>query len=605
MENSLLPRWKAFLAATLAMIVLVGCGARIDTVLTVEKDESGTREMHLTLSESDFEEYVEGSVDDLEAVIKENLPEQLEVSDITTDDGDLKATFTLEFDSPEDYLEKVSALVDDTELQADISVPDTLFVQGVVVEESFTSDELLEWLVIALEDEGLVDSDAASDALDNSGDKELKFGDETEAAHEPFQVSNVQDRGLALVEMETSLLEPGSFSRIIRYSMSSEVYEEDPEEFDAFFESIVPEGGDLEQSSGDPITWTVEFAADDADGLAAKTATALDSDAVEFSVEQDSSGAQVHTTIVNMADCVNMCSEDAPTMTDTLRVPAHWEFDGYAEPDQDHQVVMEEVSATPLEFSASVQLHAVEVTTKLWPDSTIETIVDVSLDGGAVTEELTESLTPEEAVGRLDVSESDELTTLTLTLDRVSYEEFNENTAAFLPGAHIETTERPGTFFREEQSVYLHANLAELLGNAPVAEGVTHRIEPQGALSLAEEGAEETSAESLDELSDQSFELSSVKLSAWITLGVIAAFIVALALVLVVFRKQISQAYASWSQKKQAQREAQDAHRNAGTGPYTAASPQQSVPGEGQTPADASAPSDPGAPREWSEADLI
>src|SRR5699024_6731542 len=352
MENSLLPRWKAFLAATLAMIVLVGCGARIDTVLTVEKDESGTREMHLTLSESDFEEYVEGSVDDLEAVIKENLPEQLEVSDITTDDGDLKATFTLEFDSPEDYLEKVSALVDDTELQADISVPDTLFVQGVVVEESFTSDELLEWLVIALEDEGLVDSDAASDALDNSGDKELKFGDETEAAHEPFQVSNVQDRGLALVEMETSLLEPGSCSRISRYSMSSEVYEEDPEEVDAFFEAIVPVGGDLEQSSGDPITWTVEFAADDADGLAAKTAPALDSDAVEFSVEQDSSGAQVHTTIVNMADCVNMCSEDAPTITDTLRVPAHWEFDGYAEPDQDHQVVMEEVSATPLEFSA-------------------------------------------------------------------------------------------------------------------------------------------------------------------------------------------------------------------------------------------------------------
>src|SRR5699024_12215835 len=104
--------------------------------------------------------------------------------------------------------------------------------------------------------------------------------------------------------------------------------------------------------------------------------------------------------------------------------------------------------------------------------------------------------------------------------------------------------------------VYLHANLAELLGNAPVAEGVTHRIEPQDALSLAEEGAEETSAESLDELSDQSFELSSVKLSAWITLGVIAAFIVALALVLVVFMEHISPDIASWSHKKQAQRDA-------------------------------------------------
>src|SRR5699024_7790461 len=182
---------------------------------------------------------------------------------------------------------------------------------------------------------------------------------------------------------------------------------------------------------------------------------------------------------------------------------------------------------------------------------------------------------------------------------------FNENTAAFLPGAHIETTERPGTFFREEQSVYLHVNLAELLGNAPVAEGVTHRIEPQGALSLAEEGAEETSAESLDELSDQSFELSSVKLSAWITLGVIAAFIVALALVLVVFRKPTSRACASWAQQGQGQREAQDAHRNARPGPCTAACAQRSGPGGGQTPADASAPSDPGAPREWSEADLI
>jgi len=605
MENSLLRRWKAFLAATLAMIVLVGCGARIDTVLTVEKDESGTREMHLTLSESDFEDYVDGSVKDLEAVIKENLPEELEVSDIKTDDGDLKATFTLKFDSPEDYLEKVSALVEDPDLQADISVPDTLFVQGVVVEESFTSDELLEWLVTALEEEGLIDSDAASDALDNSGEKKLKFDDETEETYEPFQVSSVQDRGLDSVEMETSLLEPGSFSRIIRYSMSSEVYEEEPEEFDNFFNSIVPEGGTLEQSSGDPVTWTVEFAADDADGLAARTATALDSDAVEFSFEQDSSGAQVHTTIVNMADCVNMCSETAPTITDTLRVPAHWEFEGYAEPDQDHQVVMEEVSTTPLEFWASVQLHAVEVTTKLWSDSTIETILDVSLDGAAVTEDLKEALTPDETVGRLDVSESDELTTLTITLDRVSYEEFNETTATFLPEAYIEASERPGTFFREEQGVYLHFNLAELLGNAPVSEGATHRIEPQGALSLAEEGAEEVSAESLAELSDQSFELSSVKLSAWITLAVIAAFIVAFALVLVVFRKQISQAYASWSQKKQAQREAEEAQRNAETGRYAATSSQQFVPGAGHALADAGAPSEPGAQREWSEADLI
>src|SRR5699024_11437925 len=97
----------------------------------------------------------------------------------------------------------------------------------------------------------------------------------------------------------------------------------------------------------------------------------------------------------------------------------HWEFEGYAEPEQDHQVGMGEVSTTPLEFSASVQLHSVEVTTKLWPDSTIETIIEVSLDGGAVTEEFTESLTPEESVGRIDVSESEELTTLTITLDRV------------------------------------------------------------------------------------------------------------------------------------------------------------------------------------------
>lgn len=98
---------------TIFALVLSACsGATLKTELNLDDANKGSRVMNLTIeNSSDNSDSVKGGNDAIDASIKKHLPEGLEFSGITTEGDTAKGTFTIKFDSVDDYRKKVEGLL--------------------------------------------------------------------------------------------------------------------------------------------------------------------------------------------------------------------------------------------------------------------------------------------------------------------------------------------------------------------------------------------------------------------------------------------------------------------------------------------------------------
>ena len=99
---------KAFLKAA-AVCMLAGCGAVINTELTVDKNFAGQRTITLEISNSDVNQYVTGGLAALKSVADSKIPAGLTCA--TSASGDKSyITFVLAFSNLNGYRSKVQAL---------------------------------------------------------------------------------------------------------------------------------------------------------------------------------------------------------------------------------------------------------------------------------------------------------------------------------------------------------------------------------------------------------------------------------------------------------------------------------------------------------------
>ena len=76
-----------------AVLILTGCGGKLETDLTVNEDLSGTRHMALSVDMSENSQYINGDAENITATIEQNCPEEISFSSDNTDD-----VVTLNFD---------------------------------------------------------------------------------------------------------------------------------------------------------------------------------------------------------------------------------------------------------------------------------------------------------------------------------------------------------------------------------------------------------------------------------------------------------------------------------------------------------------------------
>lgn len=232
------------LAAFFSMVFLAGCekSAQINTTLTFDKEMKGERTMHVELSKESFAENVTGSMEDLQAIFKENCPEEL-TYEFSETESSYVADIHLAFDSEDDYYEKVEEITE-IEKPGSINTADSVFRSGIEVKEEFESKDLLGWLVDALIEKQFVTAENESYIFDNSGCIVKYEGAEYTSSNSYIYVSQVTSAELDRIRIKTSLNLDGTWNREISFYVPKDSMAENGDEIKKFLEEGVAKGAE-------------------------------------------------------------------------------------------------------------------------------------------------------------------------------------------------------------------------------------------------------------------------------------------------------------------------------------------------------------------------
>ena len=482
-------KWRKLRLASLAgiiAVILAACGGEVDTLLTLDRAGAGTRVMTVTVSASDVEEYASGGVGAINSVAASNLPTSLEFTPLVASGDSYVGGFTLTFDSPEDYRQKVLTLLADSgfteQIQLSFTVADSVFLSGATIDENFTSVDLLGWLTNALVAEGVVPQENAGDIL-SSGSSILSYNGEDHALYyNQIQFSSGEVGGISSVLMTTRPTADGAWERTIRMAMNSEEYGGNKATVDEYFADIADAGAvvtDASEDGGYEQVWDVSFSGDVA-AIAEFTALTLSSNDVIFQFHEGAGGPRGLVSAMVLADqanCLNICGGSYPedSIKAELVLPGSWSVAA----DNETPVSENVLDNGDLSISYSPDDTALSL---LYSPALIDAAVDTKFGlTGSVSQTLTLTtgvLTEEEAesiVAGLDfgggvatvTSATDEdATVFTLEVSADSPEAFTELYPEAFPGGQFYFQDN-GNFFVRDVSVVFDMNLAEIVGAQP------------------------------------------------------------------------------------------------------------------------------------------
>lgn len=157
-------RLFALMACCVFLVLLTGCGMNTD--MKISSDFAGERVIVCEELSNTSLMFSSAKVTDITECLKKRCPPQMEFSSQYTDDKQSKViyTFTLKFDSLDDYTTKVAALIGRTpSVEYTYKSPkEQLFKSGFSLNEDFESKDLLAWVKTALKEELNLSRDLSS-----------------------------------------------------------------------------------------------------------------------------------------------------------------------------------------------------------------------------------------------------------------------------------------------------------------------------------------------------------------------------------------------------------------------------------------------------------
>jgi|GEM_PF-2026457 len=213
------------LVALTSAVLLAACGADVNTQLELDKNYSGERQFVLTMAESDADT-LSGGVDAAEQAFQSHLPDALAFEGIESVEDGYKATFTMQFDDVADYRNKITSLLDasdiaESERDMNVQVDEQQLVTSIVFEEDFYNDELMGWASDALIEEGVVPG--TTPVLTSNGTASVVFnGEEVDNATSLPRInfSLTEDRRFEEIDLDFEILDSGEFNIAMDYLVS-------------------------------------------------------------------------------------------------------------------------------------------------------------------------------------------------------------------------------------------------------------------------------------------------------------------------------------------------------------------------------------------------
>ncbi|WP_415830022.1 hypothetical protein, partial [Helcobacillus massiliensis] len=331
-----MPRALMMMAiAAVMMLVLAACGPTLNTKLTIDDKGAGSRVISLVITQSDMES-IPGGAGVIDETIKANVPGEITYHGMSSGaDGATVYNFEITFTDPADYEAKAQKVLDaggvDKQASVTLTLPKKPFAEGARIDENFTSADLLAWAANALE--AKLGSDTVS-ASDFSGSGEVTVAlpgqDEITDQLEPIDAGEASQHGFTAIAVKTGGIGSGdALTRTITYTLPADSYARSPKDYDAWIDSVTPDGGKAEKSTDDngDTQWVLTLPEGDAQAISAQTDTALNTSgtSLEVTTEPDSENPLRSTTYVtDTLTCSTICT-DSGVIRAEHDVPEGWE----------------------------------------------------------------------------------------------------------------------------------------------------------------------------------------------------------------------------------------------------------------------------------------
>lgn len=478
-QHGVLRRGVLLVLALVCALAVTGCGATVDTVLTIDAAGKGTRTMTATARTSAIAEHVKGGVKAVETSIRKRLPEGVTYHGRAAKGDSTVFTLTLSFGSLEDYRRKVALLVSKGTgkpflPRIDLDAPDTIFRHGVSLSENFTSADLLGWIGHGMADDGIIDRGNLSNLFE-SGTATVVFGGRSVATTNPVDLDAITDDGVSRVVMQTELRDDGTAVRTIAVALNARSYAANRAKFDAWFAEAAGSEATVEKKAGADGTTEWWVAIDGpADRIAAVTARVLGVKSSAFGVTEevvDDGGPAVVRSVTSSTTC-GICARtggtEAAVVDEVVMTPGWQPVSGAAISDhtvRDRVVFSVVGGSTPATFRLPIPFQQVRATTRLGADHSIEqdiVYVVSAADRVRAGRQLTTMLAPAPEFGSLETREAGGTVEYVVRLRSPDWKGYNLMVERYLPGTLIAVDEVSGGPLRVESQVSVLLDLSRV-----------------------------------------------------------------------------------------------------------------------------------------------
>ena len=333
-------------AGTVLLLALIicftaACGAEISTKLTVDGSFNGTREITAVIDSDDITK-VTGGAAALEQVIKESKPADMDYT-VKNDGGNTVITFTIKFSGLEEYRTKINNIIDagrteDSDLVHEVvfETGKTYFKEGFRLSENFTSIDLLNWYINALEESGIISESQGN--WYEIGENKIVFSGKEYSSGSRLEADEQIKRCLSGINVTTTVTTAGDFERVIEFTSDNDTEEELEEAgcvLEEYLKNLCPDGDKFEKTSGEDSynnTYAFTLSAGSAEELIEKTDAVLQTKnrlSITAEALEDTPGTAA-ISVTESIDGTYYIDYDSARVTSRLRV-----YDGVKYADAD------------------------------------------------------------------------------------------------------------------------------------------------------------------------------------------------------------------------------------------------------------------------------
>lgn len=545
--------------------ILSACGAQVNTLMKVNPDGSGSRNITVQVSKSNFTQYVTGGVSEIQAIIDADMPKQMSASKITEANDKYVVTFTIAFDSIKQYEEKIKAILDaggdDTAYTSDVVLADSAFRSGLSIDENFSSKDLLNWFEKGIEKAGLVED---LDSVLETGDTVVDFaGHQQDLYSGAITYNSTASEGLTKISVSTVDQGDGTWTRSIFLEMPTASYVLKKDDIDAYLEDQEAEVTDALTDNPNAVAWKAVISGT-AEQISSATDQLLsDPDAV-FSVGE--AGVKPGTIVPYMEvtdqfTCAAICSQDV-NQSRLIALPDNWgttnstlqavgDIDSFAEYNPwftgAAELVQEDLNLYQYssnlngdDLAAYPTITGLSFTTAFEFGGAMAENIKLNLTGISAedAEAITESLAdPDKGITASSNAQGDTGYTVTMRISADDAEQFAAVMMSRFPDSSI-TIEDQSSFFSDRTQVSMLLDVGDLFDGTPVDVNTTVSFATpfMHSVSTPEAPAYQMGGDYVVAIGGQ---YSGMSLWSLIIVGVLLLIIIIAIIILIIFREQV------------------------------------------------------------------